>query len=143
MEVDMVYVDGIDSLVAQRTTTRKWYLTDNTTVGVSTVSLKKYTNSQGVTEGIRRRQTNINELKLAVPGLIIATEGDDLDTARDKGRLFFSELENQFSSYIAVDDRTLITDIAAIDETVNHTWLDNIIAPGVTIELYIQDQIDY
>ena len=142
LQVDVVYVMGADSLVESRTTTRAWYLTDNTTVGVSTDSVKTYTNTAGVVEGITRRDNNVNALKLMVPGMIMATTGDSLTVARDKGRVFFSELSNDFTDYIAVDNRSILTDIPAVDHNV-HTWLNNPVGPGVTIELYILDQLNY
>lgn len=142
LQVDIVYIVGADSLVSSRTTTRKWYLRDNTTIGVSIDSIKTYTNEAGITEGITRRDNNVNNLKLMVPGMIMATTGDSLIVARDKGRTFFSELSNDFTDYIAVDNRAILTDIPAVDHNV-HTWLNNPIGPGVTIELYILDQLDY
>lgn len=142
MNVDIVYTDGPDFMVAQRETTRSWMIEGTEDAGIQTTSIKKYTNFQGVKEGTTRRNNNVDNLKLSIPGLIMQLASENLSVARSKGREFFNEYENSFSSYIEVDDRTIIADIDSADR-VKYDWLDLEIQTGYTIADYLKGQLDY
>ena len=138
----MVYYMDANNLVDYRETTRKWYLTDNTTVGVSTLSTKQYTYQEAIQEGERRRANVLVKLKLEVPGMIAATEQIDLGSAQQLGGMFFVQYAISLESYVEVNNRQITTDIDNADRAV-YGWMDNFIAPGVDIATYMKSAIDY
>lgn len=137
IQVDIQYFYDANGQVTHRETTRKWYLSDGVNTGVQTSSVKYYDYSEAVTEGIRRRTNNLNNLKVAIPGLIMQTELVDLPTAQQIGIPLFVAYGDQFKSYIEVKDPTIQS---VISSDANFSWLDNDIG-GTTIRQYLINEL--
>ena len=142
IEVDMVYYMDANNLVDYRETTRNWYLCDNTTIGVSTLSTKQYTYQEAISEGEKRRANILIKLKLEIPSMIAQTEQIPLATAQQVGGMFFVQYAISLESYVEVNNRQVLTDIDNADP-VTYYWLDNIIAPSTTIADYMKANLDY
>jgi hypothetical protein len=141
LQVDMVYTLDASAQTDYRTTTRKWYLRDNTTIGVETVSVKYYNYVEGVKEGVHRRANILDGLKVSVPGLIMATANVGLSTAQQMGIPLFSVYSTGFKNYVEVKDPTVIMSIT--NDTTFSSWLNNQIGGGATIRSYIINEMTY
>lgn len=142
LRVDMVYTDG-DAFLEERETTRTWIQSDGTD-GMQTISSKKYDPLSAIKEAVIRRSNIIDQLKLSVPALIMATEGDDLPTAQAKGIAFFDYLNSSVDKFISVNDEYILTVIDNSDTSPSgFPWLLNDIGGGTTIQQFIKAEIDY
>lgn len=137
LQVDITYYYDAYGQTDYRITERKWFLRDNTTIGVQTSSTKYYDYSEGVAEGVTRRGNNLNNLKVNVPGLIMQTESVDLPTAQQMGIPLFVAYGDQFKSYVEVKDPTIQS---VISSDTNFTWLNNDIG-GITIRQYLINEL--
>ncbi len=145
IEINTVYTVNSSGDLTFREKTRSWYLSDGVTIGTTTVSPKEILISESIKEGNRRRTNIVDQLKKNIPGLIMQTQGADIDTARLMGGALFVTYKTKFELFIELKDFTLATDLLA-ETTSNFSWIEDQVpgAPtGYLIKNYLHDQIQY
>ena len=84
----------------------------------------------------------MQQLKLTLIGMIMATELISQSDAIDQAQSFYTLYQSQITSYVEAHVEIDLVTAVTNDET--HTWLDNIIAPGpppVDIRGYFLNEI--
>jgi len=145
LEIVSEYTTNASGDLTFREKTRSWLLSDNTTVGASTISPKTVLIEDSIKEGNRRRVNIVDQLKKNIPGLIMATQSVDVDTARLMGGDLFVAYKTGFELFIELKLFSLATDILAETAT-NFSWIESQVpnAPeGYLIRNYLHDQIIY
>jgi hypothetical protein len=145
VEINTAYTVNDSGDLVFREKTRDWYLHDGVTIGMTTVSPKDILISESIKEGNRRRKNIVDQLKKNIPGLIMATQGVDVDTARLMGGALFITYKTGFELFIELKLFTLATDLLAETAT-NFSWIEDQVpgAPtGYLIRNYLHDQIQY
>ena len=128
---DHVYTENADGFAIYRDITVTWYREDGS-AGPETKTLRKYyTVIESRTEGRKRRRNVIDTISMNVVGWLMATQtAGDQGAAVALGTPFMANLSTETNNYIELSDGSLAT---AITDDTTTAWLDNLIAPGVTI----------
>ena len=145
LEITTEYTTNESGDLIFREKTRSWFLCDNTTIGAVTASPKSVLIEDSIKEGNRRRVNIVDQLKKNIPGLIMATQSVDVNTARLMGGALFVAYKTGFDLFIELKLFTLADDILA-ETTANFSWIEDQVpgAPtGYLIRNYLYDQITY
>ena len=119
-----------------------WYDTSNQVAWTKTTK-RIYTMNEALLLGEARRNTIINDTKIKCIWSIRATEYDsnpaDFPLAEEVWKVFLAWCINEVSLYIQWERQSLISYITnATDE-----WLDNLVAPSITIRMLLIDNLTY
>ena len=121
-----------------RVQTISWYLEDGT-IGPDTKTLQKfYSPQERIAELERRRRNIVDNVKIIVIGAIAATQQVDTSEAVQLGRAFFDDHQIAIANYIESGGDALIQGVEG-DNT--HVWLNNQIAPQVTIRAFLLNEL--
>jgi len=145
LEIETEYTVNSSGDLVHREKTRKWFLSDNIIVGVETLSPKTVLVEDSIKEGNRRRVNIVDQLKKNIPGLIMATQSVDVDTARAMGGALFVAYKTGFELFIELKLFNLADDIL-IETSANFSWIEDQVpnAPdGYLVRNYLHDQITY
>lgn len=158
LEVDVEYNFGDDRYISDRKTTRTWWTQDDKPSPFKKITTKKYTVSEGILEGKRRRTNIIDHTQFDVVGLILQTElaklqmggtplATNADEAEELGLPFIRSNANAIVEFIEYGinlgsdgNSSILIDAVTNDNT--HGWLDNQIQQGYTIRDYIVDRLN-
>ena len=131
------YADGPTGNPVYRLQTITWYREDGTP-GQQKQRPKHYDVLEGMKAGERRRTNRINHLKANAIGMIAATQTNgDMAAAILLGTLWMDKYTLDVAAYIKQSTPTLASKVSVDTET----WLDNMIAPGVTIRMFILGEL--
>ena len=105
----------------------------------------KYYSPLEATQAWESRRTNIiNQVKIETVGLIAQTELVDIATAEWLGFNFLDQYTMQVQQYRDWDRQPLIDSISNHDTSLGDSfWLDNLIAPWITVRLYLVGELTY
>ena len=145
IEINTTYTVNASGDLTFREKVRSWYLSDGITVGADTLSPKTVLIEDSIKEGHRRRVNIVDQLKKNIPGLIMATQSVDVDTARLMGGALFVVYKTDFELFIELKLFTLATNILS-ETAANFSWIEDQVpnAPeGYLIRNYLHDQIIY
>jgi len=131
-EVFAYTLDAV-GLARHRAQTITWILADDSE-GDSKLREKVYNNAASRTEGRRRRRNVIDNMSIAVVGLLAATQyAGDMAAAIAEGKLYMASVADETSMYVE-DGASLLKDHITADAT--KTWLDQVIdGNGTTIRM--------
>lgn len=136
---EYVYTDDGNGNPFQRTLTPYYQRKDGTEVA-GPVRLKKYNHRHRFAVGRRRRSYLIDYIGVDLVGYILATGGaPDFDTAKTLAQTLFLEYAGDVSSFIQASIQTLYTRLQAEPA---HTWLDGVLAPGLTVRDRLLDELN-
>jgi len=145
LEIETEYTVNSSGDLIHREKTRRWFLLDNATIGVSTLSPKTVLIEDSIKEGNRRRVNIVDQLKKNLPWLIMITQSVDIDTARLMGGALFVKYKTGFELFIELKLFNLADDILA-ETDANFSWIESQVPnadEGHLIRDYLHDQITY
>ena len=127
------YTDDASGLARHRLMTITWY-TEDGEAGQVKHREKYYNNADSRTEGRRRRRNVIDQISIKVVGMVAATEQVDFATAIGMCTPWMDAKVVEVSMYIETAADGLKQ--AIINDT-SSEWLNNLLAPGVSIRGYL------
>ena len=137
IEEHFKYTD-VGGFARQRVQTISWFREDGS-AGDAKTRVKLYNNTEGRTEGRRRRRNVIDQMSIRVVGVVAATEtAGDIAAAVALTTPYIEDLETEVQQYIEASSSNLSTAIAS---DTGHSWLDNPLAPGVTVRMFILGEL--
>ena len=135
---DHVYTRDANGLAIRRDITINWIQEDGSDHPSSKVRTKIYSPLEQGREGTRRRTNVVDQMKLQLVGMLAATEtAGDFDAAVLLGQQFFTSHFQEIAEFVETASDQIVSDLVADTSP----WMDNLIAPGVTIRLVLLDQV--
>ena len=138
---EYVYTRDAIGFARSRQQTITWIREDDTPHPATKVRVKLYEPQESLREGQRRRTNITDKLAMDMSGWLLATQTqlanpqDRLDLGRD----FMATHKISFDMFIEASSSQILYDVRDDDAT---AWLDDEIAPGVTIRATILDALN-
>lgn len=152
-EIKFVFIDNAYKFMAQREEWLGYYnhagiITEYYLIHKRTYDFTKLDQAtESMQERVTARNTIIQGLKIVINSFLVqyhVAQGNSVSTSAAKaivtGGTFFNNYRNNISDFIEVASGSFKTNVLA-DTT--FPWLDNPIAPGVSVRAYIVDRITY
>lgn len=133
---DFAYTLDAAGLARHRLQTIAWVREDES-LGDTKVRQKFYDNTQARTEGRRRRRNVIDSVSISTVGLYAQTQQVDIGSAIVATTPFIEDIATELALYI--EDGSPVLAQAITNGT--EGWLDNPVAPGLTIRDFILGEI--
>lgn len=133
------YTRDPDGFALFRTCTIRWYNQDDTFNENEKVRVKTYSPVERVKESARRRTNVIDDLKIALIGMIAQTEELSVQDAISLAQSLFVTQQLNINTYVEAGTDFLRDYVTT---SVEYPWMDNPInEQGVTIRMYILSQL--
>lgn len=135
-----VYTRDAVGFARGRTQTITWYREDDTAHPATKTRVKLYEPDESLREGQRRRSNITDTLAMNMAGWLMVTQ-TQLPNPQDRlnlGRQFMRDHKLSFDMFIDTSSAAILTEVVA-DTT---EWLDDELAPGVTIRATILDALN-
>lgn len=136
-----VYTRDSIGFARARVNTITWYMENDNPHPDTKVRLKYYENDESLREGQRRRANITDKLSMDMSSWLIATQ-TQLPNPQDRldlGRQFMALHKLNFDMYIEASSSQILYEVNSDTTT---TWLDDELAPNVTIRATIIDALN-
>jgi hypothetical protein len=123
-----------------RVQTITWYREDDTPHPTTKQRVKFYEPDESLREGYRRRGNITDKLAMDMAGWLMVTQ-TQLANQQDRlnlGREFMRQHKLSFDMFVEASSAQILYDVT--DDTTD--WLDDLLAPGVTIRATILDALN-
>lgn len=141
---DFAYQRDAVGFARARTQTITWYLEDGTPHPTTKQRPKFYEPDESLREGMRRRGNITDKLAMDLAGILMVTQTqlanpqDRLDLGRD----FMRFHKTSFDMFVDASSAQILYDVRDDAEPAHAVWIDDEIAPGVTIRATILDALN-
>lgn len=140
---DFVYTRDTVGFARARTQTITWYREDGSAHSTTKTRVKLYEPDESMREGVRRRGNITDKLAMDLANWLMATQ-TQLANPQDRldlGRAFMREYKIDFDMFVDASSSAILYLVRDNVEP-EHAWLDDEIAPGVTIRDSILDALN-
>jgi hypothetical protein len=138
---DFAYTRDSIGFARARVQTITWFTEDDEPHPETKQRLKFYENDESLREGQRRRRNITDTLSMNVTGWLVATQAQhaSMQARIQMGRDFMAHHKLTFDMYADASDPAVLY---AVRDDVTHPWLDDNIAPSLTVREYVLDTLN-
>lgn len=141
---DFVYQRDAVGFARGRVQTITWYREDGDPCPTTKTRIKFYEPDESLREGQRRRANITDKLAMDLAGWLMVTQ-TQLSNPQDRldlGRAFMRHHKINFDMFVEASSAQILYDIINDTEAAHAVWIDDEIAPGVTIRETIVDTLN-